>query len=65
MLGTIQKGKVIDKNDEAYYVQVDGVTYELNKLEVTQEQMPQLGDIVQGFISVSYTHLTLPTILLV
>ncbi len=31
MLGTVAKGKIIDANDKAYYVQIDGVTYELKK----------------------------------
>lgn len=29
MLGTVAKGKIIDENDNAYYVQIDGTTYEL------------------------------------
>lgn len=50
MLGKIVKGKVIDKNDDSYFVQVDGVTYELKKKEVTQDKYPNIGEIVQGFI---------------
>lgn len=50
MLGEITKGKVIDKNETAYYVQVNGLTFELKKLEITQEDPIKLGDTVQGFI---------------
>lgn len=50
MLGEIKKGKVTDENSEAFYVQVDGITYELKKLEVTQDEPIKIGDSVQGFI---------------
>ena len=50
MLGEITKGKVTDENEEAYYVQVDGVTFELKKIEVTQDEPIKLGDTIQGFI---------------
>ena len=50
MLGTIAKGKVIDQNDDAYYVQIEGVTYELKRKEITQEEPPKLGDEVKGFL---------------
>ncbi|KRL63557.1 CvfB family protein [Lactobacillus psittaci] len=56
MLGTVQRGKVIDMNDEAYFVQIDGVTYELKKLEVTQDTFPKLGEQVQGFIYENQHH---------
>ncbi|QNQ82369.1 RNA-binding protein [Lactobacillus sp. PV037] len=49
-LGEITKGKVTDENEESYYVQVDGVTFELKKIEITQEDPIKLGDMVQGFI---------------
>lgn len=42
MLGTIAKGKIIDKNDKAYYVQIDGITYELKKHEITQDDIPKI-----------------------
>ena len=32
MLGEIQQGKVIDENQEAFYVQVSGITFELKKI---------------------------------
>ena len=32
MLGTVRKGKITDENDKAYYVQIDGLTYELKKI---------------------------------
>ena len=38
MLGEIRKGKVTDENQTAFYVQVDGVTFELKKIEVTQDE---------------------------
>ena len=50
MLGEIRKGKVTDENQTAFYVQVDGVTFELKKIEVTQDEPIHLGDEVQGFI---------------
>lgn len=50
MLGTIRSGKITDENDRAYYVQIDGFTYELKKQEITQEELPKIGDEVSGFI---------------
>ncbi|WEV71574.1 S1-like domain-containing RNA-binding protein [Lactobacillus sp. ESL0785] len=50
MLGTIETGKVIDQNEDAYYVQIDGITYELKRKEITQEEKPQIGDDVRGFL---------------
>ncbi|WEV51978.1 S1-like domain-containing RNA-binding protein [Lactobacillus sp. ESL0731] len=50
MLGTIETGKVIDQNEDAYYVQIDGITYELKRKEITQEEKPQIGDEVRGFL---------------
>jgi uncharacterized protein len=50
MLGTIATGKIIDQNDDAFYVQVDGITYELKCKEITQEETPRLGSQVQGFL---------------
>lgn len=50
MIGRIATGKVTDENEKAYFVQVDGITYELPKLEITQEETPQKGSAVQGFI---------------
>ena len=44
MLGTVAKGKIIDENDNAYYVQIDGTTYELKKQEVTQDEISKIGD---------------------
>lgn len=56
MLGTIAKGKIIDKNDKAYYVQIDGITYELKKHEITQDDIPKIGDVVEGFIYDNKDH---------
>ncbi|MDF7668383.1 S1-like domain-containing RNA-binding protein [Lactobacillus sp. ESL0703] len=50
MLGTIETGKVIDQNEDAYYVQIDGITYELKRKEITQEEKPKIGDEVRGFL---------------
>ncbi|MCT0196470.1 RNA-binding protein [Lactobacillus helveticus] len=56
MLGTIAKGKIIDENDNAYYVQIDGVTYELKKQELTQDEIPKVGDEIEGFIYDNKSH---------
>lgn len=56
MLGTIQTGKIIDQNDDAYYVQIDGITYELKKQELTQDEIPKLGDQISGFIYDNKKH---------
>ncbi|MBA1394017.1 RNA-binding protein, partial [Lactobacillus sp. XV13L] len=50
MLGIISTGKIIDQNENSYYVQVDGVTYELKRKEITQEEKPELGDEIRGFL---------------
>lgn len=50
MLGSIATGKIIDQNATAYYVQVEGITYELKRKEVTQEEQLNLGDEVKGFL---------------
>lgn len=50
MLGTVEKGKIIDENENAYYVQIDGITYELKKQEITQDDIPKVGDKIEGFI---------------
>ncbi|WP_103661836.1 S1 RNA-binding domain-containing protein [Lactobacillus sp. HT06-2] len=56
MLGTIQTGKIIDQNENAYYVQIDGLTYELKRHEATQEETPHLGDEITGFIYDNQQH---------
>lgn len=50
MLGSIATGEIIDQNATAYYVQVEGITYELKRKEVTQEEQLNLGDEVKGFL---------------
>lgn len=50
MLGEIQTGKVIDENQDAYYVQIKGISFELKRHELTQEQVPSLGSTITGFI---------------
>ncbi len=56
MLGTVRKGKITDENDKAYYVQIDGLTYELKKIEITQDDIPKIGDEVEGFIYDNKRH---------
>ena len=56
MLGTVAKGKIIDENDNAYYVQIDGTTYELKKQELTQDEIPKIGDEIVGFIYDNKSH---------
>ena len=50
MLGTIATGKIIDQNEDSFFVQIDGITYELKRKEITQEEKPQLGDQIRGFL---------------
>lgn len=45
-LGNIITGIVTDINDKAYFIQKEGITYELTRTEETDYQ---LGDTVQGF----------------
>lgn len=56
MLGTIETGKIIDQNEDAYYVQIDGITYELKKQEITQDEPPKLGSSISGFIYDNQHH---------
>lgn len=56
MLGTVQTGKIIDQNEDSYFVQIDGITYELKKLEITQEETPKMGDQITGFIYDNIHH---------
>lgn len=56
MLGTVEKGKIIDENENAYYVQIDGMTYELKKHEITQDDIPEIGDEIEGFIYDNKQH---------
>lgn len=50
MLGKVATGTVTEINQNAYYVQIAGLTYALPKVELTQEKPPKLGDQVQGFV---------------
>ncbi|RHW54590.1 CvfB family protein [Lactobacillus bombicola] len=50
MLGTVATGKIIDQNENSFYVQVEGITYELKQKELTQDERPNLGDQIQGFL---------------
>lgn len=51
MLGQIVNGKVIDLNQEAFFVQTAGITFRLAKNAVaTDERILELGDTVQGFV---------------
>lgn len=56
MLGTIQTGKIIDQNEKAYYVQINGITYELKKTELTQDEVPKIGEQIKGFIYDNQDH---------
>lgn len=56
MLGTVRKGKIIDQNKNAYFVQVDGITYELKRQEITQDEVPKIGDEIQGFLYDNKQH---------
>lgn len=56
MLGTIQTGKIIDQNERAFYVQINGISYELKRKEITQEKMPVQGDMVSGFVYDNQEH---------
>lgn len=56
MLGTIATGKIIDQNEDAFYVQIEGITYELKRHEITQDDIPKLGDEVTGFIYDNQKH---------
>lgn len=49
MLGTVEKENYW-WNENAYYVQIDGITYELKKQEITQDDIPKVGDEIEGFI---------------
>ncbi|MBD5431005.1 CvfB family protein [Lactobacillus agrestimuris] len=56
MLGTIVTGKVIDQNENSFYVQIDGTTYELKHQEITQDEPIKVGDEVTGFIYDNQKH---------
>lgn len=56
MLGTIQTVKVIDQNEDAFFVQVKGITFALKRHEITQEELPRLGDEVRGFVYENQDH---------
>ena len=51
LLGQIVAGKITDINQEAFFVQVKGITFRLDKNAVAQdERILELGDEVKGFI---------------
>lgn len=56
MLGTVATGKIVDENKNAFYVQIDGITYELKRHELTQDKLPKLGDQISGFIYDNLNH---------
>lgn len=56
MLGTIQTGKIIDANKEAFYVQIAGLTYELKRHEITQDEPARIGQEITGFIYDNQQH---------
>ncbi|GFZ26970.1 CvfB family protein [Lactobacillus corticis] len=56
MLGQVQTGKITDENKDAFFVQVDGITFELKKHELTQDELPQKGDLISGFCYENKKH---------
>lgn len=56
MLGEIRTGKITDSNAEAYFVQIDGLTFKLKKEEITQEETPEIGGQITGFIYDNQKH---------
>ncbi len=56
MLGTVETGKIIDQNKDSFFVQIDGLTYELKRHEITQDELPKLGDEISGFIYDNQKH---------
>lgn len=46
--GSIYEGKVTDQNDENYFVQIEGITFELNKEEIKNELAND--DLISGFV---------------
>lgn len=56
MLGTVQTGKIIDANKESFYVQIAGLTYELKRHEITQDEPPRVGQQITGFIYDNQHH---------
>ncbi|WEV40638.1 S1-like domain-containing RNA-binding protein [Lactobacillus sp. ESL0681] len=56
MLGTIATGKIIDQNTDAYFVQIEGITYELKRKEIAQEEKLVVGAEVRGFIYDNKQH---------
>ena len=57
LLGTIQTGKIIDQNDQFYFVSINGLTFQLDKTELEQPVQQ-----VQGFLYENQAHhLTMTT----
>lgn len=62
-IGKIITGMVTDENEKSYFVQKDGITYQLNKEELEDESI-QLGDTIKGFAYISQNkNLLLTTII--
>jgi len=53
-LGSIVTAKMIDENDEFYFVQIDGETYKLPKQELDQEL--HIGGMIKGFVYENEDH---------
>ena len=54
VLGRVVPGKVTDLNDNFYYVQIKGVTFELSKAEIKKPM--HIGSHFQGFAYVNENH---------
>ena len=54
VLGRISRGKVTDQNDKYYYVQISGVTFELNKAEIKKPM--HNGSEFKGFAYENKSH---------
>ncbi|XIF19752.1 MAG: DNA-binding protein [Acetilactobacillus jinshanensis] len=54
ILGRVVPGKVTDQNDKNYYVQIDGITFELNKAEIKKPM--HNGSQFKGFTYVNVSH---------
>ena len=53
-VGTIIKANVTDENDRYFFAQVDGHTYEIDKLEL--EKPLKIGGFVTGFAYENENH---------
>ncbi|GKQ42744.1 RNA-binding protein [Companilactobacillus sp. RD055328] len=52
--GTTYEGKITDQNNESYFVQVNGITFELDKTEIQDDLIND--DLVTGFVYENKEH---------